>query len=143
MRKLHVQLKHSTISQLRNYLKAGYLCDAQFLPIITTVVSSCRFQLAFTPVPHPVSSTHPPGEDIQCHVAVDVIALDGERYLHCIGRTTGWSEAGKLNRRDLSEQVRAFRHIQINLHGVPRTVLCDREYIKGLFWSTASIRTSR
>lgn len=37
---------------------------------------------------------------------------------------TGWSEVG---------QVRVFREIQISWQGLPRTILCDREYNKGSF----------
>lgn len=85
-------------------------------------------------MPHPVASVAPTDEDIYCHLVFDVITLDGEGFLNCIDRSTGWSEVGVLNRRDLMEQVRTFRRIQVNLHGMPRTILCDREYKKGDFY---------
>lgn len=48
-------------------------------------------------------------------------------------RTTGCSEIGLLHRREFLEQARVFKRIQLHRHGIPRSILCDREFSKGEF----------
>lgn len=131
--KLHVQLKHASVIQVQNYLNTAELWSNDQLPLLNSVISSCKCRLAFPPEPHAVASTSPPGNEIQRHLAVDVIHLGDQNFLHCIDRITGWSELGILSTRQLSEQVNVLKRIQINKHGVPRTIHCDREYNKGDF----------
>lgn len=131
--KLHTQLKHATKSQLSSYLKTADMWYDGLLAQIEGAISGCKCRLAFPPTPHAVASSTPPGTEVQCHLSVDVINLEGHNFLHCLDRASGWSEIGMLSRKDLAEQVRVFRRIQANRHGIPRSIHCDREYNKGAF----------
>lgn len=131
--KLHVQLKHATVTQMMMYIRSAGLDNGDLKPRVEDAVSGCKCRLAFPPTPHAVASATPLSEDVQAHLAVDVICLRGNRFLHCIDRVTGWSEVGLLCRRDLAEQIRVFNRIQIHKHGLPRTILSDREYSRGEF----------
>lgn len=133
--KLHVQLKHATHAQMRSYLRCAGIWNDTMERRVTDVVKKCRCRLAFPPESHAVVGPTPPSEDIQVHLSIDVISLEGVNYIHCVDRVSGWSEIGALSRRGLDEQVKVFRRIQLNRHGIPKTVIGDREYNKGAFQS--------
>lgn len=115
------------------YLRSAELWNGFMAPLIENVGNACKYKLSFPPTPHAVASTSPIPEEVQMNLAIDVIYLGGQLFLHCIDRVTGWSEAGLLCIRDLSEQVRILCRIQILRHVTPHTILSDREYGKWAF----------
>ena len=131
--KLHLQFKHGTLTQIANYLKSAGLWDRSLKSRITTIINSCKCQLASPPAPHAVIGLEPPPNEPQSHLSIDIIQLSGINFLHSLDRATGWSEIGRLSRRDLRIQIDTFRHIQLNRHGVPQTIMADKEYNKELF----------
>lgn len=134
LKKIHVQLKHATETQLIKYIKYVGWWRPDMKESIAEALSSCWCQLAFHPLPHPVVGATPPSVEVQAHLAVDVITIEGQRFLHCVDRVTGWSEVCVISSRDLDTQARAFKLIQIYRHGVPRTIVSDQEYNHGVFF---------
>lgn len=120
-----------------NYLRSAGLWNNRMKQQVEDVLNACKCRLDLPPSPHKVTSVSSLSEDVQTHLAVDVICLGGQCFLLCIDHVTGGSEVGLLCRRDLVDQVRVIRLIQILRHGMPRTILSDREYGKGdlnIFW---------
>lgn len=131
IRKLQSHLRNATNSHQRNYLQTYDLWTNYLLSLFYTVISGCCCQLAFPQTLHPAVIASPPGIEAQAFLTIDVILLHENNLLHCLDRVTGWSEAGALHNRELSEQARIFRNIQTNNHFIPLFVLCDQEYNKG------------
>lgn len=95
------------------------------------MVDSCKFHFEFPPTTHPVVRKSTPAEEIQENLAIDVIHIHENCFLHCIDRVPGWSVVGFVNGRMLSEQVRVFKRVQLPRHGIPRSIASDCKYIKG------------
>lgn len=97
------------------------------------LINSCQCIIAFPPTNYSVESSTTPKHDAQTHLSIDLISISGSNFPHCVDRVTRWSEIGLNRRRDLAEQVKAFKRIQIHLHGAPRTIICNNEFRKGEF----------
>lgn len=138
VKKLHLHLKHASVTQMRDYLKAGDLWSRTLQTTLVDTVQSSRCHIATPPTPHPLSSTSPPSPNAHEHLAIDVIDLEGTRFFHCVDRCTGWAELRALRSRHLAEQARVFKVIQLWRHGIRRSILCDNEFSKGEFLALCS-----
>lgn len=103
------------------------------MPTIDDVVSSCDCKLFFPTLPHAVAGPSPPSEAVHANLAIDVMFLAGRWFLHSLDSVTEYYELRLLSRRDLAEQLRTFTRIQLHRHGLPRSVLAERECNKGAF----------
>lgn len=130
LKKLHLQLRHGTKTQMTDYIKAAACWDDSLNQPLEDLLSSCKCHLAFPPKNHPIASINPPKTEKQSHVLVDILNLEGFNFLHVVDRATGWSELGLLRRKLLKEQIRVFRAIQLHRHGPPLTITGDQEYNK-------------
>lgn len=65
------------------------------------ITEKCRCRPASPPKPHAVVGPSAPKEEIQAHLSVDVMNVEGNNYLHCVDRVSGWSEVGLLRSRAL------------------------------------------
>lgn len=96
----------------------------------------CQLRKIQAPIPFHAacrSSKITPGEYIQANLAIDVINLSENIYLHCVDHDSEYSEAGLLCPRYMHEQLSVFKRIQINRHGVLRSITSDIDYKKGEF----------
>lgn len=100
---------------------------------IDEVLQSCPCRLGRGLDPHPVVGTSLPSFERQAYLSLDIMVLEGDRFLHCVDHCTGWSELARLCNRTLAEQVRVFKNVQLLRHDVPRHITADGEYGKQLF----------
>lgn len=135
LQRIHLHLKHASRSQMMKYLKIGKIWKPRMKNEIDSIISTCNCQLASPPKPHPVVGTSPPSTKKQECVSLDNIFFAGRPYLHCVDHATKWSETSPLRSRKLQDQVTAFRRMQVNRHGVPRSIMADNEYAKEPFTS--------
>lgn len=133
LRKLHLQFKKASQTQMEIDLEAAEVSDNSLQLLIHDIVHSCKCQLSFCTPLHPVSSVRVLSDEEKIHLQIDVTSIGGNRFMHSVDRVTDWSEVGFLCRRELVEQVRIFCCIKIYRHGTPRTILSDGEYFKGEF----------
>eukprot|EP00171_Calliarthron_tuberculosum_P001417 IDg1417t1 len=133
LRKLHLQLRHGTATQMRDYIRTAGRWYSALNKEIELVLLACECKIAHPPKPHAVASVNPPNRRKHEDVAVDIINLEGFNFLHIVDKCTGWSEIGNLRRRDLKEQVKIFRKIQVLRHGPPFKIYGDNEYNKPVF----------
>ena len=89
LRKLHIQLKHATHTQICDYLKSAGIWKSTLFSRIKDAIKSCKCKLAFPPQPHPVAGPSSPANEAQTHLSIDVISIEGINYLHCVDRVTG------------------------------------------------------
>jgi len=141
--KLHLQLKHGTKTAMQDWIKASKLWDPALEKSIDEVLLKCECKKASPLNPHPQVSTTIPDRKPQEEVALDIITIEGSKFLHIVDKCTGWSETALLKQKTLKHQIRVFINSQIHRHGTPTKIYGDNEYNKKEFLQfCASIRAT-
>lgn len=130
LRKLDLQLKHGSFSEVHNWLKAARKWDPSLEEPIKSLIEDCSCGDADFPRPHSKVGTMVPLRKKQTEVSLDVLFLEGVPVLHVVDKCTTWSEATVLHRRSLVDQIAAFQRIQVLRHGPPSIVFGNNEYNK-------------
>lgn len=96
LKKLHLQLKHGTLTGMKDYLQSADFWDTEYEESIKNIIMECGCGNAASATPHTVVSTKTPARQKQSYLAVDLIFLYGTPCLHVMDRCAGWSETGVL-----------------------------------------------
>ncbi len=115
IKKLHLQLRHGTATQMRDWISAAGRWRVELDAEKRTVLLACPCKLAQSPRPHPVVSSTVPARQKMADVAIYIVYINGTPVLHSVGKCTGWSETGVLRRRELSEQIDLFKWMRASV----------------------------
>lgn len=107
IKKLHIQPRHDTATEIENYIRAAGLWDNTLEQTIEDVIISCPCRTVSRSAPHAKVATRPPSTESQANISIDVILIGGRNYIHTVDECTSWSEAG---------------HIQYIRHGPLKTI---------------------
>ena len=133
IRKIHLQLRHGSKTEIINWLKAANKWKKNLNPIIDEVIEDCGCSLASPPSPHPVASITPPSSAKHEKACMDIVFLESTPILHVIDKATGWSETGILRSRRAEDQVKLFKSIYTLRHGAPKIIYADNEFKNSAF----------
>eukprot|EP00171_Calliarthron_tuberculosum_P023073 IDg23073t1 len=133
LRKLHLQLKHASKTQLESWIRSAGLWSSDLNKCIDSVLMDCSCKISANPLPHRTVSVRPPSNVKQADVSLDIMYFEGVPCLHVVCKATTWSETCALPSRRLSDQISAFKRVWLYRHGPPETIQADNEYNKQTF----------
>lgn len=128
LRKLHLQLKHGTATQMKEWLSSTGSWSPDLQNKIRKVISSCPCIIAHPPPAHPIVSNRVPNRTKLSEVAIDVINIDGYKFLQMLCKCTGYSATALISQKKLSTQIAAFKREWLWKFGAPKIITGDNEY---------------
>eukprot|EP00171_Calliarthron_tuberculosum_P005577 IDg5577t1 len=133
LKKLHIQLKHGTKSQMTDWIKSVEEWVPELENCIDQLLMECPCVTAHPPIPHSAVSIRLPNSQKQTDVSVDTVFFEGVPCLHVVCKSTRWSEADALRSNNLRDHVAMFKKIQVYRHGPPLRIHGDNQFVKGDF----------
>lgn len=133
LKKIHLQLKHGTVSTVRDYARPAGMWHADMEGVVKAIITDCGFHLCDLPAPHPKVATRTPTDHPKGLVSIDVIKLESQNFLHPVDECTSWSEAAAIPSKSMDCHSRTFYEMHVHRRGTPFNIRCDNEYNNGPF----------
>lgn len=109
-------------------IKAAVRWNPELEKEINNVILACECKTAYPLNYYALDSRLIPDRQPQEEVALEIITIEGSKFLRVVDKCTGWSETYLLPRKDLKTQIAAFKSCELHDHGPPATIYGNNEF---------------